>query len=211
METDEKDKTDSLYEPNGSLLNKETSSPTLKSSPSVATKDTSVSWLAIQTLYCKELDLEKYLKEKGLTPFVPMRYQDIETKEGKHKRILVPAIHNLLFVEKTVSDKQFLTLLSDCFLPLIIYKNKETRKFYEIPGSQMVEIRAICDPSYKGTLFVPNSIAEARIGSEVRVIRGNFKGLTGKLTRYKKRSYVVIQVATMGVLIHIPKWYCEKV
>ena len=41
-------------------------------------------------------------------------------------------------------------------------------------------------------------------------MRGPFAGLEGKLTRYKGRYYVVVSLATVGVLVHIPKWYCEK-
>ena len=51
--------------------------------------------------------------------------------------------------------------------------------------------------------------AEARPGQRVRVIHGTFKGLTGKLVRYKNRFYVVITLATLGIFVHIPKWYCE--
>ena len=83
-------------------------------------------------------------------------------------------------------------------------------KCYEIPDSEMVEIRAICDPNYTGTLYVDAATAESRPGQKVRVIHGVFTGLVGKLTRYKNRYYVVIIVANLGVMIHIPKWYCMK-
>ena len=74
----------------------------------------------------------------------------------------------------------------------------------------MIEFRAICDPSYKDTLYVEQEVAEARVGEQVLVTRGQFKGLKGKLIRYKNRSYVVIVLAGLGVMVHIPKWYCRK-
>lgn len=74
----------------------------------------------------------------------------------------------------------------------------------------MLEFRAVCDPNYKGTLYVDTVTAEARPGQAVRVIRGPFAGLEGKLTQYKKSYYVVVTLATIGVMLHIPKWYCEK-
>lgn len=73
------------------------------------------------------------------------------------------------------------------------------------------EFRAVCDPNYKGTLYVDTVTAEARPGQAVRVIRGPFAGLEGKLTQYKKSYYVVVTLATIGVMLHIPKWYCEKI
>ena len=74
----------------------------------------------------------------------------------------------------------------------------------EIPDCEMLEFRAVCDPNYKGTLYVDTVTAEARPGQAVRVIRGLVAGLEGKLTQYKKSYYVVVTLATIGV-IHIPK------
>ena len=51
--------------------------------------------------------------------------------------------------------------------------------------------------------------AEARRGSRVRVVRGPFAGLEGRLVRYRNRSYVVLTVTSLGVLVHVPKWYCR--
>ena len=59
----------------------------------------------------------------------------------------------------------------------------------------MLEFRAVCDPNYKGTLYVDTVTAEARPGQAVRVIRGPFAGLEGKLTQYKKSYYVVVTLA----------------
>ena len=168
-------------------------------------------WYAIQTLYCKEERIAIFCKEKGLNCFIPMRYEEVEDSEGKKKRRLIPAVHNLLFLEKTGSEKQIRETLKDCPVPVIFIRHRDTGRLYEIRDSEMVEIRAICDPDYKGTLYVDAATAEARPGQTVRVIHGNFKGLTGKLVRYKNRSYVVITVATLGVMIHIPKWYCTKI
>ena len=75
----------------------------------------------------------------------------------------------------------------------------------------MIEFRAICDPNYEGTLYVDAAMAEAKKGQRVRVTHGPFKGLEGKLVRYKNRFYVVITIVTLGVMVHIPKWYCTKI
>lgn len=168
-------------------------------------------WYAVQTLYCKEEQLGAFFKERGLNYFIPMRYEERVTLDGKKQRILIPAVHNLLFLEKTIPEHQLREELSTCTLPCRIIRNRETGKFYEIRDREMVEFRAICDPGYEGTLYVDVNTAEARPGQLVRVIRGNFAGLTGKLTRYKNRSYVVITIATLGVMVHIPKWYCAKI
>lgn len=57
-------------------------------------------WYAVQTFYCKEEHLGKYLEKKGVNYFIPMRYIEHETLDGKKHRKLTPAVHNLLFIEK---------------------------------------------------------------------------------------------------------------
>ena len=168
-------------------------------------------WYAVQTFYCKEEHLGKYLEKKGVNYFIPMRYIEHETLDGKKHRKLTPAVHNLLFIEKEFTEKELLERVKDCTIPFLIVRDRSTRRCYEIPDCEMLEFRAVCDPNYKGTLYVDTVTAEARPGQAVRVIRGPFAGLEGKLTQYKKSYYVVVTLATIGVMLHIPKWYCEKI
>ena len=170
-----------------------------------------VSWYAIRTFYCKEESVASYLASKGIDSFIPQRYQEEITLDGVRKKKLVPVIHNLLFFRQSLSEKEIKEIITQCPISISILKNKDTGKFYRIPNEQMVEFRAICDPNYENTLYVDEEFAEARVGEEVTVTRGQFKGLKGKLVRYKNRSYVVITLAGLGVMIHIPKWYCAKI
>lgn len=167
-------------------------------------------WFAVRTFYCKEESVARYLSSHGIEHFIPQRYQEEVTLDGERKRKLVPAVHNLLFIKSTISEKEMKDIISQCPVSVSVIKNQGTKKYYQIPNSQMVEFRAICDPNYKDTLYVDQEVAEARVGEEVRVVRGQFTGLKGKLVRYKNRSYVVIVLAGLGVMIHIPKWYCRK-
>lgn len=167
-------------------------------------------WFAVRTFYCKEESVARYLSSHEIEHFIPQRYQEEVTLDGERKRKLVPAVHNLLFIKSTISEKEMKDIISQCPVSVSVIKNQETKKYHQIPNSQMVEFRAICDPNYKDTLYVEQEVAEARVGEEVRVVRGQFTGLKGKLVRYKNRSYVVIVLAGLGVMIHIPKWYCRK-
>ena len=63
-------------------------------------------WYAVQTFYCKEEHLGKYLEKKGVNYFIPMRYIEHETLDGKKHRKLTPAVHNLLFIEKEFTEKE---------------------------------------------------------------------------------------------------------
>ncbi len=48
-------------------------------------------WYAVQTFYCKEEHLGKYLEKKGVNYFIPMRYIEHETLDGKKHRKLTPS------------------------------------------------------------------------------------------------------------------------
>jgi transcription antitermination factor NusG len=167
-------------------------------------------WYAVQTFYNKELRLGEIFAERGFSYFIPMCYKE-STSEGNSVPKLAPAIHNLLFLEKTDSEPAMLEKLKDIALPFRLFRNRETNRVCEIPDRAMIELRAACDQKYSGNLYMEAHQAEARPGRPVRVIRGPFAGLEGKLTQYKKRYYVVVTIATLGVLLHIPRWYCEKI
>ena len=158
-------------------------------------------WYAVQTFYCKEEHLGKYLEKKGVNYFIPMRYIEHETLDGKKHRKLTPAVHNLLFIEKEFTEKELLERVKDCTIPFLLVRDRSTRRCYEIPDCEMLEFRAVCDPNYKGTLYVDTVTAEARPGQAVRVIRGPFAGLEGKLTQYKKSYYVVVTLATYSQVV----------
>ena len=179
--------------------------------PQKERKELSSPWYALRTFHCREEKLEAWLKGLGLACFIPMRYAEVVPKGGgKPRRTLVPAVHNLLFLQKAFPSRRLRTLMADSPVPFAVLKKADGSAPQEIPGRMMAEFRAVCDPGYSGTLYIGSDEADTRPGSRVRVVRGPFTGLEGKLTRYKGRYYVVVSLATVGVLVHIPKWYCEK-
>ena len=171
----------------------------------------SIYWYAIRTFYCKEETVGEYFKSKELEYFIPSCYKEHISSDGKKSKKLVPAVRNLLFLKKTLNEQDIKHIINECPVQISVIKNRDTQKYYNIPDEQMVELRAICDPNYENTIYTDASFAEARRGDKVIVTRGQFKGLKGKLTRYKNRSYVIITMAELGIMIHIPKWYCKKI
>ena len=168
-------------------------------------------WYALQTFYCKEKLVANFFTQKGFTCFIPMRYEEQIAPDGKKQILQIPAVHNLLFLAKTLSSTQIIKDINDCPLPVFLIRHRDTRLPYEIRDKEMIEFRAVCDPNYKGTLYVDAALADAKSGQRIRVIHGNFKGLEGKLVRHKGRYYVVVTLTTLGVMIHIPKWYCQTI
>lgn len=168
-------------------------------------------WYAIRTFNCQEKKVSRYLTEQELSHFIPMTYT-VATwkKEEKPKPILVPAIHNLLFVQKRGTQKEMVQTLLDCPTPVSIFRHPGSLKLCEIPARDMLDIRLLCDPAYHNTSsYVTQSEAEVMVGKEVRVVKGPFKGAVGKLVRKDKQYYFLKSIIGMGVMVRISRWYCE--
>lgn len=54
----------------------------------------------MRVTYHRELAVKTELDALGIENFVPMRYE-VRQKNGERKRVLVPAIHNLIFIHST--------------------------------------------------------------------------------------------------------------
>lgn len=167
-------------------------------------------WYALQVFHHKENALRQHLEGKGVGCFLPMRYAEHTDTGGRAKRILVPAIHNLLFVQCGQGEEPALaeTLQASPYASRVYTKTDGC--WCDIGSAEMAELRAASDPGFQGTLFVEAGFAATRRGTPVCVVRGPLKGLKGKLVRYRKRSYVVLIAASIGILVHVPKWYCHS-
>jgi transcription antitermination factor NusG len=168
-------------------------------------------WYAIRTFNCQEMRVSEYLKKQGFIHFVPMAYTMNEKANEKPKKELVPIIHNMLFMQRTVSEEETLEKLKDCLVPLSILKKEKSTQYYGIPDDQMIEFRAMCDPSHSDTRYVTQQEAEAEPGKEVRIIHGSFKGMIGKLVRCDNDYFIVKTLVGIGVMLHVSKWYCEVI
>ena len=57
-------------------------------------------WYAVRTFNYQERKVSRYFTEKGYTHFIPMTLSLDQREEKNAKRILIPAIQNLVFVQR---------------------------------------------------------------------------------------------------------------
>lgn len=168
-------------------------------------------WYAIRAFNCQEQKVSRFLTEKGCSHFIPMTVS-VDTKNPENpKRILVPAIHNLLFVQKQGTETEMIQLLRECPVPVSIFRYPSSEKLCEISSREMIELRMLCDPDFETSIFMTQGEAEAMVGKNVRVVDGPFKGAVGRLVRKDKKYYFLKAVIGMGVMVRISRWYCEPV
>lgn len=175
------------------------------------TKTDSQPWLAVRTFNCQERKVSRYLTQRGCVHFIPMTLSKEINDDEKVKQILVPAVHNLLFVQMKGTQQEMIQLLSECNIPVSIFRHPGMKQFCEIPAHDMIELRMLCDPQYKTSVFMTQGEAEAMVGKEVRVVAGPFKGSVGRLIRKNKQFYFLKAVIGMGVMVRVSRWYCEPI
>ncbi len=172
------------------------------------------SWVVIRTFNRKEMEVGSFLKEKGLTYFIPMTYQEkLVGDEMKPRRILVPVIHNYVFLQKRCTDNTLREMLNECRVPLQLLRNKMDNKVSEISDKEMTDFRLLCDPDYAKTPveFMDADEADAKPGKEVEVLHGQFAGVHGKLYKNGRQYWLIKTVGSLSVMLRISRWYCKVV
>ena len=171
-------------------------------------------WVVIRTFNRKEMEVSSFLTKNELHHFIPMTYTEkLKKGEDKPRMVLVPVVHNYIFLEKTLEEGELRTKLAECGFPLSLMMNKGSKTLTEISNHDMVEFRLLCDPDYSKTPkeFVDTEDAEALPGKEVMVVHGQFKGIRGKLCKKNQKYWFVKTVGGISVMLRISRWYCKVV
>ena len=168
-------------------------------------------WYAL-TVYRQDRSVRDALQQQGLNCFIPMKFRDgvrvDPTAEGISEKELTPIVHGYVFVEKTLPEEQMLAIFSALNAPHRIVKHEDGTP-YEISADEMRDFRMLCDPTYSKSVFITAQQAEARIGKQVTIVRGRFRGIKGKLCQIKGKYFFIKHVAGLGVMIHITRWFCR--
>lgn len=166
--------------------------------------------MVVRTFNRHEMMVSDFLKQEGLTCFIPMRYTEKQVRdEPKPRRILVPVIHNYVFVRVEMPVNQISSLLAKCATPLYILKHRDTDCAVEITNREMVEFRMLCDPAFEQRVSIVQQGEEPEVGREVEIVHGPFTGVHGRLYRKQKKYWFVKTIAGISVELRITRWFCK--
>ena len=164
------------------------------------TLETDECWYALRTFRAQEFKVSHYLEQRHLTHFIPM----VNHSEQ-------PAVHNLIFLRKTESKAQIRAILSECPYAVSVYHHIDSEEqWYEISNKELLELRLLCDNAFNPQ-FISQEESELKVGAEVLVKHGPFRGITGKLVRKNKKYYLVKSFVGLGVMVAVSRWCCEEV
>ena len=159
----------------------------------------------MRVTYRRELAAEAILNKLGIENYIPKKLSTDPRNKGK--KILVPAIHNLIFVYMTPSGMR--QLKEDMTIPYLQYMmDKRAGAKIIVPDSQMRPfIAATADYDETLLYFQPEELNLSK-GTRVRVTAGPLEGQEGVFLKVKgardRRLVIHIEgvIAVAKALVH---------
>lgn len=152
-----------------------------------------IRWFPMRVTYNRELIIKEHLDRLEIENFIPMRY-DWEDK----KRVLVPAIHNIIFIHSTQDVITELKISRKEFEPLryIMQASNDGKgkTVMFVPDRQMNNFLKVASVQDDSVFYLYSNDFIDKIGKEVKITDGPFKGVEGVIKRIKKNKYVVVQI-----------------
>lgn len=111
-------------------------------------------WIPLQTTYCKELQVAEFLRDSEIPYYIPQTYelQDAKDGSGRCERILVPAIHNLLFIRCNHYDREWCRRLQQSipFPTYFMRRGRESADYCIISNREMQNFIRATNPEIQG-------------------------------------------------------------
>ncbi len=161
-------------------------------------------WFPMRVTYHRELKIKKYLDEINIENFIPMHYEVVKTKDGQ-KRMLVPAIHNLIFIHTTQEVLTELKMTRKEFEPLRYMMNKSRsgdtpKSILRVPDKEMEDFIRVASSQDDSIMYLDYKDFIGKEGKRVRIEEGTFAGVEGVIKRIKKNKHVVVQIEGVAAI-----------
>ncbi len=135
------------------------------------------------------MKVKRELDSLHIENFLPMKYRIITRGDRKVKE-LIPAIHNLIFVNiSSVALKEY---KATTILPIRYIMNRETREPIVIPETQMKNFIAVAGNITEQIVYLEPNLSNFNKGDKVKIIGGVFEGAEGYFMRIKRDRRVVV-------------------
>lgn len=148
-------------------------------------------WYALRVTYNRELIVKARFNNLGIETFIPMSYKEAVVKE-KRVRMLMPSIHNLIFVKIELSVMKEIKSSTD--LPIRYIMDRESNSPIVIPEVQMKNFIAVSSTNDENLIYLPVEEVKLKKGDKVRIVGGIFAGCEGVLMRIRGDRRVVVTI-----------------
>lgn len=192
--------------------------------------DANKQWFVLRVSYGRIDKAKTFVEAKGLECYVPMRYKEIK-KQGKKRIISTPLLPSFIFVHATAEQVEALLhdnkVMANESRPLLSYYFDHTTHRQDNPNrnppltirdeamNNFIRLTSIKNPHI---IPVTSDNIQLKLGDNVVVTEGEFKGVHGKVARIAGQQRVVVELFD-GCLVataYVPKEamntfnYCKK-
>lgn len=176
-------------------------------------------WFVFRALYGHTADAVSALQGAGIQVYIPMHNEEVEIS-GKKRLRKVPFLPGLVFAYMTRGKTyEFVRQPAPTARYLKYYTDKtrpvESRTGLNppvtVPDTVMDNFIKASSIDSKHSMMLPGERCRFKRDEPVRVIKGDFKGVTGKVTRAAGQQRVGIEIGGVGVFVtaYIPDDFIE--
>lgn len=181
-------------------------------------------WFVLRVSYGRIDKAKTFVEAKGIESYVPLRYKEVR-KQGKKRIIPIPLLPSLIFihvsaeqVEALLHDNKVVSnesraLLSYYFDHTIHCQNNPDRNppltIQDEAMNNFIRLTSIKNPHI---IPVTSNSIQFKLGDNVVVTEGEFKGIHGRVARIAGQQRVVVELFD-GCLVataYVPKEAMRK-
>ena len=157
-------------------------------------------WFPMRVTYQREMKVKAELDRLGIENFVPMRYKVMESQndgDTELRRVLVPAINNLIFVRSTQERLSEQKRRNEVLEPLRYMMDHTVSKEHAImtvADREMENFMRVASRTDDSVMFLDNETVIGKEGKRVEIMGGAFEGVTGVIRRVKRCKRVVVEI-----------------
>ena len=150
--------------------------------------------------YQREMKVKAELDRLGIENFVPMRYKVVESQNDggtELRRVLVPAINNLIFVRSTQERVSELKQTNEVLEPLRYMMDRTAsleHAIMTVADREMENFMRVASRTDDSVMFLDNETVVGKEGKRVEIMGGAFEGVTGVIRRVKRCKRVVVEI-----------------
>ena len=175
-------------------------------------------WYALRVTYGREKKAYDYLVENHVEAYYPT-IKTVKEVDGKRKTVEESRLPNIFFARGTEEEiKSF--VYDNINLPYLRFYYQHTHTGARImksplivPDNQIKSLQIICEKEGSDTLVLQEEVTKFKQGEKVKIIEGDFVGVTGIVARYhgQQRVGLVIDGLLTAVTAYIPTAFLEKI
>ena len=157
-------------------------------------------WFPMRVTYQREMKVKAELDRLGIENFVPMRYKVMESQndgDSELRRVLVPAISNLIFVRSTQERLSELKRRNEVLEPLRYMMDRTAacgHTIMTVADREMENFMRVASRTDDSVMFLDDESVVGKEGKRVEIMGGVFEGVTGVIRRVKRCKRVVVEI-----------------